>query len=102
MSPNPRPDNRQLKRRTSFKDTAEGAAADAAHLVKLKRKLLAAAYAQHGVDLAALFARYDADHSGALSLIELAPHVQKLLPGALTHDQVRPRPARIRLLPASR
>ena len=60
-----------------------------AELDLLKRSLLAAAYTQHGVDLAALFARYDADGSGALDTAELGPHVQKMLPGVLSDRQVR-------------
>jgi hypothetical protein len=59
-----------------------------AQLDALKRKLLAAAYSLHGVNLAHLFARYDTDGSGALELAELGPRLQKLLPGALSAEQL--------------
>jgi len=59
-----------------------------AQLDALKGKLLAAAYSMHGVDLAHLFAHYDTDGSGALELAELGPRLQKLLPGALSAEQL--------------
>jgi hypothetical protein len=65
------------------------AAVGAVELERLKRALLAAAYTQHGVDLAALFRRFDADGSGTLDLGELGPHLQKMLPGVLSGAQLR-------------
>jgi Ca2+-binding EF-hand superfamily protein len=56
-------------------------------LEQLKRKLVAAAYTSHGVDLGALFESYDLDHDGALQLAELGPHLQKMLPGVLSKQQ---------------
>ena len=56
-------------------------------LEQLKRKLIAAAYTSHGVDLGALFESYDLDHDGALQLAELGPHLQKMLPGVLSKQQ---------------
>ena len=60
----------------------------AADVHRLKSKLLAAAYTQHGVDLAALFARYDTSGCGALGLWSLGPRLQRMLPGVLTDRQV--------------
>ena len=56
-------------------------------LESLKRKLLAASYTAHGVDLGSLFESYDVDHDGALELLELGPHLQKMLPGVLSEQQ---------------
>jgi Ca2+-binding EF-hand superfamily protein len=67
-----------------------GARASAKHeeLESLKRKLLAAAYTQHGVDLGALFESYDHDHDGALELSEIGSHLQKMLPGVLSRAHI--------------
>ena len=55
----------------------------------LSRSLLAASYTQHGVDLGALFARYDHNGDGTLSLEELHAVVERLVPGTVTEAQLR-------------
>ena len=60
-----------------------------AELEQLKRALLGAALTQHGVDLRALLHRYDSGGSGALRLAGLGAHLQQVLPGVLSHVQMR-------------
>jgi hypothetical protein len=50
----------------------------AAQLDKVRAKLRAAAYTAHGPDYSALFARFDDDGSGALSVAELRTHLKKI------------------------
>lgn len=54
----------------------------------LRRKLRAASYTSGGQDLAALFARYDKDRNGTLSVSELHSVVNRLLPGQLRQADV--------------
>ena len=65
--------------------------ADIGHgtLAKLGAKLRAASYTAHGSDLSALFARFDDDHNGTLSVGELGRHLTKLLPGVITTSELR-------------
>jgi hypothetical protein len=60
-----------------------------AELEQLKRALLGAALTQHGVDLRALLHRYNSGGSGALRLAGLGAHLQQVLPGVLSHVQMR-------------
>jgi hypothetical protein len=53
----------------------------------IKKRLLAASYAQSGSDIAALFARLDKDHNGVLSYTEMYSVVQRLTPGLVTKRQ---------------
>ena len=60
-----------------------------AELERLRRKMLAASYTQHGTDLHELFSRYDRNNDGTLSPEELHSVVQRLLPGIVSDVQLR-------------
>ena len=84
--PPPAPRAQNSVQRVELKGTGLGRAAE---VDAIKGRLLAAAYTIHGVDIAALFARYDVDSSGELDLAELGARLQKLLPGVLSEEQLQ-------------
>lgn len=52
-----------------------------AEIDRLKSKLKAASYRDHGADLGALFDRIDKDHDGHIDIRELTSAVIRLIPG---------------------